>query len=404
MILYRIGLFSMKKLKESSGAALLIILSVFALLIPLVQSVWSDSQSNYQYRRFFIHQMKARSHAMAGLDLSLLRLYIFKGAEKSLPQSVKSQFVSVLDQSWRFPFEWPLKPTEDVLESEKESLELIKQMSFLKGGYLVLIEPVDGLININNLSSPIESFQSFTYLSLFELLLNEVEKREELREKYDEASLSDLVDNIVAFHRLSEEKEEQDDQLNRSFMSLEELRKVPNLEEDLYQVMKLYVTVYGSKALNINYSKKEVLEALGIDSQWVEAILSRTDPQSEFYQPFQNGEQFCQFMREQAYDFCAFLEENYGHSDMISFDSPKAFRIQSRGYYRSQTVELEALFYDLSSASLDYQKKLYLEKKRQENKESDLSKEEPENKDLKIDYSYYKSLVILYLKENQLDF
>jgi len=396
-----------KKLKENSGAALLIILSVFAILIPLVQAVWSDSQSYYQYRQSFISKMKASSHAQAGLDLSLLRLYIFKGAEKSLPQNIKSQFISVLDQSWLFPFQWPLRPNEDFLESEKETLETINNLSFLKGGYVSLIKPEDGLLDLNNLSSPFEDFKEFTYLSLLQLLISEIEEREDLSEKYDESSLTDIVNNIADWNDLDQEKQlggtEDSLSLNRSFMSLEELRKVPGLEEDLYHLIKPYVTVYGSKSLNINYSKDKILRSLGLSPELVAEILLRIDSRSESYQPFESKELFCDFMIDRGYDFCASLVEAYGHSDMISFDSPMAFRIKSRGYYRSQTLELEALLYDLSSSSSHYQKKLYLEEERRKNRSSDLPKEKLQNNELKIDYSYYKSLVILYLKENQLD-
>ena len=399
--------FFYQTLKQSSGAILFIILTVFMILIPLVQGVWMDSQSYYQLRRTVVNRMKARANAQSGLDLSLLRLYIFKGAEKSIPQKIKSQFVSVLDQSWLFPFQWPLLDTGDLLESEKDLLEEINKQSFLEGGYSNSIKPEDGLLDLNNLSSPFESFREFTYLSLLQLLLLQVEEHDELKDKYDESSLEEIVNNIADGMDLDREKQngglEDKLALNRSFISLEELKKIPGLEEDLYQLLKPYVTVYGSSSLNINYSKDKILEALGLPPDLVEQVLFRIDPQSELYQPFGSKEDFCNFSIEQGYDFCKDLIDVYGHLDLLSFDSPIAFRIKSRGWYRSQTVELEAMFYDLVSSAVNYQKRVYLEEQRLKNPNFEEKKTESQDDKLKIDYSFYKSLVILYLKENHLD-
>ena len=416
--------FFYKKLRQQSGAALLIILTVFTILLPLVQGVWSDSQSYYQFRRSFIDRVKARSNAQSGLDLSLLRLYIFKGAEKSLPnilkgvekilpKQVKSQFTSVLDQFWLFPFQWPLRPIDDFLESEEDRIQEINSLSFLKGGYSSMIETEDGLLDLNNLSSPLEAFREFTYLSLLQLLIKEIEGKKGLEDKYDESSLREILNNITDWNDLDRQKQEGGEEdtteslaLNRSFISLEELRKAPGLEEDLYQLLKPYVTVYGVKSLNINYTKDKILTALGLPPDLVEQIVLRIDPSSQFYKPFGGEKDFCDFNIEQGYDFCGILKETYDHLDMLSFDSPISFRIKSRGYYRSQTVELEALLYDLSASALKYQKKIYSEEQRQKNSSSQQQTEEEtesQNKELKIDYSYYKSLVILYLKENHLD-
>ena len=406
--------FFYKKLRQRSGAALLVILAVFAILMPLVQGVWSDSQSYYQFRRSFVDKMKARSHAQAGLDLSLLRLYLFKGAEKSLPKKIKSQFLSVLDQTWIFPFQWPLKPMGGLLKSEIDRIEEINNLSLLKGGYFSLIQPEDGLLDLNNLSSPLEFLREFTYSSLLQLLTLEIEENEELKDKYDESSLREILNNITDWTDLDRESlnggresglEGNNLALNRSFISLEELKKVPKLEEDLYHLLEPYITVYGSKSLNINYTKDKVLSSLGLPPDLVEQIVGRINSNSEFYRPFADEEDFCDFNVNQGFDFCSALKETYGHLDMLSFDSPIAFRIKSRGLYRSQSVELEALLYDLSASAINYQKLIYLEDQRQKNPNSQEEKKEElesENQNLKIDYSYTKSLVILYMKENHL--
>ena len=413
----RLTNFFHHKIKKNKGAALFIILTVFTLLIPLIQRVWLDSQSYYQLRRAFTDRMIARANAQAGMDLSLLRLHIFKGAEKSLSQELKAQFISVLDQTWLFPFEWPLRPTaelsEELLKSEMDSINKVNQLSFVKGGYSSFIQPEDGLLDLNNLASPIEILRDFTYLNLLNLLINEVEKKEELQEKYNETSLTKIVNNIADWIDIDEGRQEGGSEdtfeslaLNRSLISLEELRKVSGLDEEIYQLLKPYVTLHEIGALNINYSKESILEAMGVPLDLVEQILLRIEPHSLQYQPFVGEEDFCEFNLSQGFDFCSILRENYESMDLLSFGSPIAFRINSIGYYRSQRVELTALLYDLDSSAKAYQKRLYLEELRLK-KPEELKKIKEilasQKKGLKIDYSYQKSLVILYKKENYLD-
>ncbi|MBC6415861.1 MAG: general secretion pathway protein GspK [Bdellovibrionales bacterium] len=411
-------MFFYKKMKQKSGAALLILLALSALIIPLLQGTWLDTQNYYQIRRYSVDQMKARFNAQAGIDIALMRLSMFKGAEKSLPTKGKSQFASLLNQFWTFPFNWPLTLNEDLLESEKEALEELKQKSFVEGSYFVFIEPEDGRFDLNNLSSPFPFLQEFTYEALFRLLSLSIEEDERLRDKYDESDIREILDNIS--DEIDTDNESQSGGLesllkkgiailNRSFISIEELSKVQGIDKSLYQILEPYTTVYGSWSLNINYVKDKTLSALGFPLDVVEQVMLRISADSQDYRPFTGEDDFCQFSQQQGYDICGGLKENYGHLDMLNFNFPVAFRIKSLGEYRSQKVELEALLYDLSSTSLQYQKILSLEKKRRKanlnnpGKTDQTESPKPKQNELKIDYTYYKSLVIMYMKENSLD-
>ncbi|MDE0091757.1 MAG: hypothetical protein OXN83_00540, partial [Oligoflexia bacterium] len=85
------------KLKQKGGAALLVILAVSSLILPLIQGVWLDTQLEYQFRRYHLNKLQARWNANSGIGLSLLRLYIFKGIEKSVPQKWETLVRPVLD-------------------------------------------------------------------------------------------------------------------------------------------------------------------------------------------------------------------------------------------------------------------------------------------------------------------
>ena len=408
-------LFFYRKIKQESGVALLLILSLSMIIIPLLQNLWSDSRLDYKFRRHSMNQTQARWNAKSGLDMALLRLYLFKAVEKSLPTELQTPFRPLLDQSWQVPFAWPFSLFEDLLDSEKEIINDLTQESLFKGSYYTILQAEDALLDINDLSSSLPYLKDFTYNTLFNLLVSLVAQDESLKEKYSEGDLAEILNHIADwtdFDNISQGGgaesliEEGSLPLNRSFVSLEELKKVPKLESDLFDLIKPYITVHGAKSLNINYAKPEILEALDLPYDVVHSLALRTQRASAYYQPFSSQKDFCEFMRDQAYDFCNQLDENYQTLDMLRFSTPIAFRIQSKGAYRSQIAEWEAVVYDLSALATLYQKKRNAEIKRQENLDAGIENQPSKPKEsgksdgkLKFDYSYHRSLAIMYLKK-----
>ena len=366
-------------------------------------------------------RLQARYNAKSGLGLNLLKLYIFKGVEKSVPKQWESQARSFLDTIWSFPLLWPLPTPEELLESEKQEIQYLKSQSFLKGGYKTSISPEDGLLDINNLSSPLNSLRDFTYTALLNLLNNSLEEKPELKNNLEQSDFEKVLNNLSDWTDLDNDSqnggredllEEGKQPLNRSFVSIEEIKKVPGMTLEIFEILSPHITVYGAKALNINYSSMEVLQALQIPESVAEQILFRTTKGSKDYSPFPNQEDFCSFTNDLNFPFCEDLKETYDTLDMLSFGYPIAFRIKSTGEYRENSVNLEALLYDLSPLALNYQRLRYYHIQRQREKETEsLSKnseqeqkrddsKKTQNKQPKFDYSYHKSLNIMYLKED----
>ena len=410
-----------KGLKEQKGAALLMVLAVTSILIPLVQGIWMDSQIEYRFSRHRMNGLQARYNAKSGIGLSLLRIYIFKGIEKSLSGQWSSQARPILDIIWSFPFSWPFPLPEELLKSEKQEIQNLRKQSFLKEGYRASISPEDGLLDINDLSSPLIALREFTHTTLLNLLINSLENRPELKNKLSQRNLEEILNNLSDWTDLDNDSqnggredllEEGKLPLNRSFVSIEEIKKVPGVTLEIFEILKPYITVYGAKALNINYSSIEILQALEIPEMTAEQILSRTQRDSDYYNPFSNQEDFCNFMNDLNYSLCENLKESYDSLDMLSFAYPISFRITSIGKYRENSVDLETLLYDLSPLALSYQKFLYYQIQRQKQKETgkESLSENPEEKQKaedskktqpkqpKFDYSYHKSLIIMYLK------
>ncbi len=406
------------------GAALLIILAVSAIIIPLMYGAWMDSQVSYQFNRYRMNELRARYSAQSGLALSLLRVYVFKGIEESVPETWRAQARPLLDKVWTFPLAWPFAPDPDFLESDKQDINKIKSQSFLKGSYISSIAPEDGRLDINDLSSPLPYLREFVYSSLLNLLSSAVQKDKKLRDKYDTGDLEEILNNLSDWTDLdnnsqnggSEELlEEGKKPLNRSFASVEEIRKTPRMEEEIFEILHPHITVYGTKALNINYASEEILRALGFSEDLAEQIMSRTALRSDHYSPFLSHKDFCDFVNERGLPFCEGLKEQWETLDMLSFGFPMAFRIKSRGEHKGQMVNLEALLYDMSSSLLLYQKFHHAEeqrrkardgteeqsdRERRENGEKQRTERDKKADPAKIHYFYYRSLIIMYLKES----
>ena len=404
---------------------MLVILAVSAIIIPMIQGVWLDSQLEYQFNRYRMNQLQARYNAKSGVGLSLLRIYIFKGVEKSLSGQWLSITRPLLDQLWVFPFFWPFSASEELLESENQDLQIITKQSFLKGAYRASIFPEDGLLDVNDLSSPLTPLREFTYKSLFNLLLNSMEERKELKDKYGAKVLEEILNNLSDWTDLDNDSqnggsenllEDGKKPLNRSFISIEEIKKVPGVTMEIFEILKPHITVYGAKSLNINYTSKEILQALKIPEDLADQILFRTQMNSDHYNPFLNQEAFCDFMEKMNFSFCEELNDQYKTLEVLRFGYPIAFRIKSSGEYKGNIAKLETLIYDLSPMALNYQKFLYHEKQRQKQEEAGTAgpseqrsgirsgektpaQKLEQSKRPKIDYSYYESLIIMYLKE-----
>ena len=126
------------------GAALISVLALSALIATVVPLILSDIQLEYAESRHELNRLRATYNARSAVELSLLRILIYKEAQKSLkksrsniPETAKkimdSMAQSLLDMIWRAPIVWPLPIPEGLLESETRELHQMTEESFIRG-------------------------------------------------------------------------------------------------------------------------------------------------------------------------------------------------------------------------------------------------------------------------------
>ena len=400
------------------GAALISVLALSALIAAILPLIFSNIQLEYAETSHELNQLRARYNARSAAELSLLRTLIYKEAQKNLQKShsklpkeakklIGSMLPGLLDMIWRSPIVWPLPLSDDLLENEKREIQKLTEESFIRGSYLAFIQPEDGKIDINDLSSSVELLRRFTYETLINLLLLKEEDERKYTRQEALQVLNDLTDWVDSDQKKQtggiEETPEGTPFPDRSFISMEEVQRVPGMKAPLYKVLHPYTTVYGSKGLNINYIQAPLLQAMGFPSELVEEILARTNPNSQFYQRFKDTKEFCEWLQERGFDFCRTMEDQFHTQNLLQFNTPLHFRIQATGQFKTSQAKIKILTYDANQAITKYQTALEAEKNylnpppQKENQDS--SKPTKKASPPPLPYSTSSPLLIMYWKE-----
>lgn len=404
---------------QKKGAALIAVLGISTLILFVIQGLWSSSylESVASHQRLW--ELRARYSARSSVELSLLRLSIYKESAQIISNNpLASAVMPYLNLLWSVPFSWPFPVPEDILDSEKKEMEQMLEDSFFKESYQVQIIPEDQFIDINDLASPIDYVRRFTFDTLLNLLILAVEEQEELKDKYSQSQLVEILNHIsdwidedtISQNGGSEQDLDSDTRPpNRSFVYTEELQKVSGVKGDIYNILKPHVTIYGSRSLNINYASREILLALNISEILVDDILRRTTLGSEDYQPFQNVQEFCQYLGERNSALCQDLENNYGTLEVLKFNTVSHFRIQGAGMSRKIQASVEVLAYDIAQGISDYkasitqQEGIYQkeeENTNQDQKSEKKAKKPAKNKQKSLGNESELPFFIMYWKEN----
>ena len=413
-------IIDLKNKSAKRGAALITVLAVTTILLSFIQGVWVNSRLEHASSYQKLRELKSRYSARSGMELSLLSIYIYKEADKLLQKSpeISEMVGAYMNTIWSVPFLWPFPVSEDLLKSDKASLKKIINEAYLKESYNIKIYPEDGRLDINDLSSPITYLRKFTFDTLLNFLILSIEDQPELKDKYNPASFTVILNNISDWSDEDNESqnggseetiEEGHIPLNRSFMHIEELKKVPGVTKEIYDFLKPHTTVYGSKGLSINYTTPEILRALNLPEIIVEDILNLTRIGSENYSPFKDTKNFCDYLVERGSPLCENIEKEYETLEIFQFNTVSHFRLEAWASSHKIRTFSEALIYDPLKAienykrSLDIQEKISKGELEESKKNRALSKEEEKSK--KTNLNLPRSIArfpfyIMYWKEN----
>lgn len=351
----------LKILKSSqSGVALLMAVVTLSLLIFIALEVQYDTTVDYVVSRQQVDRVRAYYAAKSGIELSLLRIMVYKQAVAAMGKAVGGN-LSMLDPIWQFPFMWPPTlaiPGSNVTEVEKSQLNDTVKESIMDTQYTTSISPEGGHIDINDLGSDIKGFKKLMKDQVLRIFKSQLEQDESFRHKYAGYNFDELVNNISDY--IDEDSEGQnggdesagyrdvnDPELkmppNRPLRTLDELHQVAGMTDDFYNLLASRVTVFGTKGVNINYASKEVLMALdpSMKSELVDkAIERRSNP--KIGGPFKDDGDFFAFIGPLGADVKAMKEAKMP----LLYDVEFNFRVVSTGFSSNVKRVITVVTYD----------------------------------------------------------
>lgn len=311
-------------------------------MVFIAAELAKDSAIEYVVNTQELKKLKAYYAAKNSLEIALLRVKIFQQASKApLPDSFKVQ----LDQLWQFPLEWPLPIAALSTGLAKEEMEETTEEALFDGAFIQQIMDEGSKFDINDLASPSKSLREVSKRQLLTVFQSKIESDEVFRQNYQNFRFEELVNRIQDWMSDKNTSDNGGDKRapfrelgegyppNRGFRTIDELRLVPGMTEEFYQLLAPQITIYGMKAINPNTANEKVLKSLdsGITDEAIrEAVERRSDPDKGG--PFKGDAKAC---RE---DFKSFVvargsrlkDEEF---DKIPFlcDKVTSFRIRAEG-------------------------------------------------------------------------
>lgn len=343
------------KRRNQKGVAMILAVSTLALLVWLAQEVSQESLVEYTINAQGMNRLKAYYAARAGVELSLLRIKVYQQVQAKLGKQLGSQ-AAMIDEIWRFPFAWPLIAPEGLNAVDKDNMKSITKESFMDASYTVTIEDEGSKLDVNDLISKSKALRENTKKQLINMFEQKIKSDDDFQKKYGNTRWEDLVNQITdwmsdknaasggggdkksAFRDLGSEELPP----NRGFRTVQELRMVPMINEDFFNLLEPRITIYGMKGINPNSATKDVLMSLdsGITEEVASAITKRREDQN-LGGPFKDAQDFWGFVNSKGARISADPQ-----TIPLIFESLSAFKIRSTGEFGRATREITAIVYD----------------------------------------------------------
>ncbi len=361
----------MKRLKQpvknQKGIAILVVMFAIMILVFIATEVSYDTSVEYIVARQQVNRLKAYYAAKSGVEISLLRVLIYKKAVSAItdalgPDQVQT-ILPMLDPVWQMPFTWPPILPDNAATGDKSQVEDVVKESFFDSQYLATIESEGGKMDINDLGSFSEGLRNATKAQILKIFAAEVENNETFSRKYRDFKFEELVNNIIDWVDANSESlnggDERDKYTTRNdfippnapFKTIKELNMVAEMNEDLYALLAARVTIFGTKGVNVNYAPKEVIQALdpSITEDAIAGILRRrSDPKEGG--PFKDEKDFFAVASRYGVDVNAIQKSGIPLIFGVEFN----FRIKSTGRFSNANREIQAVVYDIENLRTRY--------------------------------------------------
>ncbi len=391
-------IFSFRKtasmLKDQTGAALMMALATFTILTVIASEVMYETSVEFAVSTQSVNQVKAHYAAKAGVEISLLRLQIYRKIMAMIPKEMLTQ-IPMIDMIWKMPFSWPPMLPKEVSSIDKDQINAAVKGSKMDSSYMATIESESSKIDLSLLASSNEELVKITLAQLNQIFVSKMDEDEEFARKYSGQSFTKLVNNIADWVDENKESLNGGEEStyyqnfgardfyppNQPFKTFEELHMVAEMTDDIYDLLLNRVTIYGAKAINVKYAPKEVLQAAyGLTEEQSARLLEERS--KEDTQILKDPATFLQFIeslgvrKEVLYDSNAPADPNGAGKPKvpITVEPEFNFRVKSMGQAGRVQKDVTAIVYDYDAVLAQLKKLTPKEEKKDEKKEEDPNK------------------------------
>lgn len=338
-------------------------LALFAttLLMVIATEIMFETSVEYVVSTQSVNQVRAYWAARAGVEMSLLRVHIFKQAQSVGAAALPDP--SILDEIWRQPFVWPPPVPEGTTLVDRDSiLKAVNasDLTALKTSYFTTIEAEGAKIDINDLGSPSKIMSTAARNQLLQIFSQKMENDEDFSAQFRGFNFTEVIDNIADWidadgegRNGGGERELYSDRgSNTKFMppnqplrTLEELHMIAGMTDELYKLLIPSITLYGGKGISVNQASKDVFRAFGpaFTDERIDRILAdRSDPKRG---PFKDEKDFVEYLNSIGISGNPFTAEDESKTPLV-FEPETNFRIRSTGKAGQAQSDITAIVFD----------------------------------------------------------
>lgn len=348
--------FNNSRLTDQRGVALLIALFAMMIMMVIAVELTYDTTVDYQTSAQAVNRLKAYYAARAGVELSLLRIRLYRKVVSQLGSTPQVP-ISMLDPIWQIPFTWPPILPDDIGKADKENIQETVKKSPMQAQYATRIESEGSKLDINDLASNSKLLADSTHAQIVKMFQAKIQQDEQFAKRYRDRDFDRLVNFITDWitpgttslnggdkaSYYSDNNPENNHFIPpmQPFKTVDELHMVHEMNDDFYDVLAPKITVYGTKGINVNYANKETLMALdpGITSEIADDIITRRDDPG----PFTNKDDFITYLKSKNVNPANLDGDN---AIPLYFDSEFNFRITSTATFGKSSREIVAVVYD----------------------------------------------------------
>ena len=320
-----------------------------------------ETNVEYMVNSHAVQHVKAYYAARSGLELSLLRIKIYNQVMAQLPpQAKKAIKPELLEMIWKMPFSWPPTFPEALNAVDTDLIKDKIKASTMDASYMTSISDEGSKIDLNGLNAPTQAMRDVTHKQLLRIFEDRNRDDEKWAKAHGDLRPDEIINNIqdwISAGRVSANGGDKSARYaslgqgyppNRAFRTVDEMRLVPGVSEDVFELLRDQVTVFGMGAINPNHATKEILMSIdpSITSKIADELIQRRDDVNKGGQ-YKDSKDFWQYVAGLG----ARVDPNTEQALPIICDSVFNFRIKATGSYKNSTSEITAIIYDLQKSA-----------------------------------------------------